>query len=439
MINYNFLLMENGSIWKKPVVLFFVLFLITLPFFNLEIINTGIPIKFSELLIVSILLIFFYRRSDIVLTSKVNSKAYLITLSIFSMAVVISFIFGITHLTKFELYEISRINPSVDSVFKTLYIMVSCIVFFIVRAFLSININLIKYYFIGVLFSSLVSIYFFICGIFDISPQSFACIHYQFINLGNTHFIRNGTFLEGNFAGLYFLIALILAEEFNQKKLFVVILIAIASTFSTVAIACTLLFLFFVTYRKPINIVYVTFMILLLLGINLKTDGFFFKEQFVDKISFLKLVTMPNSSLSTVTSVALSGIERSEMINIGIQMFKQNMLFGVGPANYKYYFLVLRQNSNSTHQLDSFDTNIKRPMISNNVYIELLAEYGLFGFLTFLSFLGLLAYNLYKNNSINLLAGLCVVLLYFVAYPSFSVFFLWVFFAIISLNKSKLI
>jgi len=275
-----------------------------------------------------------------------------------------------------------------------------------------------KYFFMGAFITSMISIAFLILGLADIRPSILFNMYYQYINLGVTSFVRNGTFLEGNFAGLYFLISFILAKHFKQKYLLWILPVAVISTFSTIAIFSMFIYILFISFQNYHNSFYAVFLVMLLMVVNHKTNGIFFKEQFSEKIG--------------IQPLALSTIERSETIKRGLNIFTQNPLFGVGPANYKYYFNHLKNTD--------FDNsmNIKhRSFIANNIYIELLAEYGIFAFLTFFILIWKLFYNVQKQKLYYLSSGLIVVMIYFVAYPSFSVFFLWFFFAILSLEKPQ--
>jgi len=315
-----------------------------------------------------------------------------------------------------------------------------------------------KYFFMGAFITSMISIAFLILGLADIRPSILFNMYYQYINLGVTSFVRNGTFLEGNFAGLYFLISFILAKHFKQKYLLWILPVAVISTFSTIAIFSMFIYILFISFQNYHNSFYAVFLVMLLMVVNHKTNGIFFKEQFSEKIGIqpLALSTIERSEtikrgLNIFTQktngiffkeqfsekigiqpLALSTIERSETIKRGLNIFTQNPLFGVGPANYKYYFNHLKNTD--------FDNsmNIKhRSFIANNIYIELLAEYGIFAFLTFFILIWKLFYNVQKQKLYYLSSGLIVVMIYFVAYPSFSVFFLWFFFAILSLEKPQ--
>ena len=69
--------------------------------------------------------------------------------------------------------------------------------------------------------------------------------------------------------------------------------------------------------------------------------------------------------------VKVSTDSRYELLVTGINMFKSNLLFGVGPGKFK-------QNS------DFYNVKITKKQIAHNSYLELAAELGIMGFALFL-------------------------------------------------------
>jgi O-antigen ligase len=109
-----------------------------------------------------------------------------------------------------------------------------------------------------------------------------------------------------------------------------------------------------------------------------------------------------------------------------------NPVFGIGLSNfalhYKYY------NEIYGSGFKNYDSKV----IQNNVYAEIFSELGLIGLFLF----GLFIYSLYlesKHDKSKVLTfGLLGCFFYFMAFPTFTILFMWVFFGLIhSLPKDN--
>jgi O-antigen ligase len=120
-------------------------------------------------------------------------------------------------------------------------------------------------------------------------------------------------------------------------------------------------------------------------------------------------------------------------------MFFDYPLFGVGLQGYafalpKYADLFMQQN---------FDWSFRR--IANNIYVELLSEEGLIGVFA----MGLLLFQICKKSLFNfrksaiISSGLLAIMMSWLAFPTYTVSFHWLGFAIfyrlamICIQKSK--
>lgn len=427
---------QNTSMRYNRIMDFlFSVFLVSLPFMQILTLNVGFPLKIQEAVLFMIILLTLLQYKFRIWTFfDQYDREYVRYFIVLICLVLISFTLGNIYLGKLSSinYDLARWNPFLDGLLKVIYIALAFIVFLVSRKLLSQeNNSFVKYYFWGAYVSALCSLFFLIVALLNINLVIDYNIHMQYINLNDMFYIRSGTFQEGNFAGMFFLTALIIAREFQNNKLFIILLFAIISTFSSIAIVGTLVYLTLMILKEKRMIVFLMIFLLGIAIVNQKTDGLFLKEQFTDKLKEkFQTFGLAKDQTKDQTKVSLSSYERSLMIQKGWEFFKQNPWFGVGPSNYRYYF-------DASMQDDDIFRHDNRPVIANNVYIELLSEYGIFATLIFVIFFITLLKNLILKNKYNLIVGFLSLLLYFVAAPSFSMFFLWVFFAFISLDHRK--
>lgn len=114
----------------------------------------------------------------------------------------------------------------------------------------------------------------------------------------------------------------------------------------------------------------------------------------------------------------ISKYDRVQSFEAGKEIFLDYPLLGVGIEAYG--FVVNDKLDQSEFKFYNFDFR----RIPNNVYIELLSQFGLIGF----SIVALLFFHLFrklKTCSLYLFVGLYAILLYWVAFPSFSVGYIW--------------
>ncbi len=439
--------LENS--YKNLSSFLFALFLGSLPFSNVLVINLGFPLKIQELsLLLLIALLFLGPERKAFISDNRKYLKYFVALSVL---VILSFCAGYIDNQKLspQAASLARISPVIDSLLKAFYVVLSFFAFCVSRHYLSKKNDVFRFYFWGAGITCAISIFFFICGLLDINTASYFHWSSQTITLGQARFVRNGTFLEGNFLGLYLLISYIIATHFRKKLLAYALVIATASTFSTTAILGLFLYFIFCTLRRVPVLPYLLTLMMALFVANSKTNGLFFQEQFIQKLPVFKLVlddgyngsdseTYLNSEevtekgkpgLHAPELTALSATERASMIKIGGKIFSQNPIFGIGPANYKFHYF--------EHTKDTTSAST-RPFTANNVYLEILCEYGVLFFLTIALFFATVFKNAYRENHLILFLGLPSLLIYFLSYPSFSIFFLWVFLAILSLKKGDL-
>jgi O-antigen ligase len=233
---------------------------------------------------------------------------------------------------------------------------------------------------------------------------------------------RAGTFNEGNLAGLYYLLSIFLALEYkkisNNRRGSYYLIFAIFGLLLSRSSAGILIFGLLFAVRYALAKKYLRFIIMLILtplvGAMLINYGLDFG---IGEKLFEEQVT-PNS---------FSRIDRIESIRAAYQLFIKSPIFGNGLQTYGF----LSNDIIGGPLKEIYDESYRR--IPNNVYLEIAAELGLTGLIIFwFSIISLLKSSLsYRNNrDRNLLLGLVAALLYWNAFPTYSVIFIWVFFAI---------
>ncbi len=179
-------------------------------------------------------------------------------------------------------------------------------------------------------------------------------------------------------------------------------------------------YMFFQSYKKFLKFFFVliTTIFLFYLFIGNYVDMGFVQYTFYEKI--IELFTPPETILS-------SGQFRSYTSWLGIEIFKEYPLYGVGGGN-SYYFLF---NFEKNIPIETYGYELTHSIAPMNIYTKVLAELGILGFLLLLSFL---FYSLYtfakfhKQNpffKIGFIGLLMTCGFFFSVYPNYSLF-LWI-------------
>ncbi|HVS92104.1 MAG TPA: O-antigen ligase family protein [Mucilaginibacter sp.] len=396
-----------------------IIFLLFLPFSQALTINVVFPLKISEIFL---FLILFYEISvRNILKWRMGGPVMLIL--IFLVVVFISVVFNFFYRYSYELpTEYSRITPQIDSLLKFIYVIISVVTLVITRNALSENPRLIKWFFVGAVISSCYAWYLFFSGMLHLPVLLLPGMDNppQIMNTGMGDIIRCGTFKEGNYMGFFLLIAAFTALYYKRKILAIFFFLTIVTTFSTTSIFCAIVFYIFYLFKRfkkykvkvmgAISIIAV--IILLLNQFSESFNTIFYNKVFGDKDS----VENANDLYSKA--------DRLNTSYVGLQIFAHNPVLGVGLANYGLHY----NHYNELPQLDVVD-QAKR--IPNNIYVEILSECGGIVFLIFLIFLHQL-FRIAKNKSNAVLAsGLTACCVYFLAFPTFTMLFIWFFLGVI--------
>jgi len=234
----------------------------------------------------------------------------------------------------------------------------------------------------------------------------------QHVQFGNLTVFRSGTFEEGNFFGFYLVLSVAVAEMVARRRAALFLSATVFTTLSTISIASLAIFWSVVIWQRARTKRLPRRVALLLAGALL--------------LSIIAAATLASPYGRTVIIGKMlsdepgSRLDRLDMAVAGIRMFIDNPVFGVGLAQYGFQYPAYRLT-------DIFDQFRSGRVIPNNVYIELLAEQGVVGFALFSIFL----LKIWRRSHGPLRAGLVAMGLNFLAFPSFSVLFIWAFLALV--------
>ena len=396
-----------------------ILFLFFLPFSQALTLNIVFPLKLSEIFL--FLLLFHELLSGSIVKWRFNLPVLIIL--IFFVLVFISVVVNFFYQYNYPLsVEYSRISPVIDSLLKFFYLFIAIVALIITRNAIIADPQLIRWFFIGASVASFYAWYLFFSGILhlptlilpgmDPDPQK--------INLSVGDIIRCGTFKEGNYMGFFLLVSGIVALYYKKKMLSIFFFLTIITTFSTTSIFCLIIFL--VIYLARIYRQYRTRLVASISGMALVLILLIqFNEAF--RTNFYNKVFGDEDSIENANDL-YSKADRLNTSWVGVNIFMDNPVFGIGLANYGLHYI----HYNTLPELDVIDQTKRIP---NDIYVEILSECGSLAFIAFLVFLSsLYKYGKPKSNGI-LTAGLIACFVYFIAFPTFTMLFIWVFFGII--------
>jgi hypothetical protein len=392
-------------------------FLTFIPFSQALTINILFPLKLSEVFLVLIIIFELCTRG--LLNWKLN-RSVLMALMIFLAFITISLVVNIFYTYSYDLVQhVTRLSPEFDSFLKYCYILLAFAAMFATRYAFKINKNYSNFFFFGAILSCSYAWYLFFSGMFKIpvillpGMDSWS----QVYDIGFGDIIRSATFKEGNYMGFYCLVSGILATHYKKYKLAFFFFITIITTFSTTAIFCSLVFFIICLFHK-----YKKHKIKLIGALSLITLILVLSIQLSPGIRLLLYNKVFGNEETVQSSNDLfSKADRLNTVYVAIKIASQNPVFGVGPANFGLHF------SHYNPFLD-FEQDVKK--IANNVYVEIFAECGSLAFFAFIGFL-IMVYKYGRSKSYVLSAGLSAAFIYFFAFPTFTMLFIWVFLGII--------
>ena len=408
----------------------------TLPFTYALTLKIGFPLKIYELacifLIPTLFVLGCLNGSLKVKLNRAEKKMFYI-LGLFLLVYIISAVLGLrklyVELDAFPAWAVGRFHPIAGSIFKVAYLIFDILLFLIILRYSKSRLDYyIKAWLVGGILASIYTWYLFTYSIFGLHPFLLPGMKEPLQVIGGfsgESIIRSGTFLEGNFMGAYLLLSVVLCLYMfdlirSKWYLFFALFFSVTllTTFSTINIlllvaVLSMYFLHIVSrnfdgLHKPVLLGASFIGILICLFAASKS-------RYVQKHVFLKLFNPSESK-----------IERLNHAITGLRIFSEYPLTGVGPGNYGFYYPVYQVMDDVMERND-------RKKIPNNIYVELLSESGIIGFLSMLLFISILLRK-FRNTShrrnFSLFLGMISICLLWMAYPTFLITFQWVYFAV---------
>lgn len=233
----------------------------------------------------------------------------------------------------------------------------------------------------------------------------------QMIDFAGMRLYRAATFLEGNYAGPFFILSFLLACHMRYRLRALLLLLAALLTFSTTALlgltAAGLYWMLKGKYAASKIKVLLIIVPALILGSPLL-------ETFVfDKISD----DSDTSSISDRTNTAIEAFG----------MFQDNLSIGVGISQYGFN-VPGRLRWDFTRNDYAVD---KEKAIPNNVYAETLSELGLVGLLFLAAFLVTIFRIILQSPHPLLRAGSYAVFLFWISSPTITLMYYWAYLGLV--------
>lgn len=248
----------------------------------------------------------------------------------------------------------------------------------------------------------------------------------QTIDIGGLIIVRSGPFLEGNYFGLYLLISATLAlsavrrhpQDLWPRLVLASIIIGTAISAAPLALvgvgALVVLAASSGDYPRGFRLTALVFLLAMAV-VGLTTE--IVRIQIVEKMSLLW-----SGGIANHGNVSL--VQRADESYKAWLMFLDHPWLGVGSGNYGY---LAGQYPDLFEWLRMDSVNARR--IPNNIYLEVLSEQGLVLALVFLGGHGYALAGLWRRHDRHVLAGFVAMMVYYLAFPSSTISFLWVWMA----------
>jgi O-antigen ligase len=237
----------------------------------------------------------------------------------------------------------------------------------------------------------------------------------KYFSVAGRAFIRSGTFLEGNILGLFLLVSVGLALYERRLLLAIFLSLTIFLSFSTVSVLALPVLWGAYWFQTRSDLTLQRRALYLVLGILLV----FLVSVVLVQLGYVQSVVVAKLSSDDPGSL----VKRIAFILAGLRMFADHPWLGVGLSQFGYFY-------NNYQPLGILGTAQTVKLIPNNVYVELLSEQGLLGFLLFGGFLVTLYRRLRRPDLAPLRATFIAILFALNAFPTYTVMFLWAFFGL---------
>ena len=394
-------------------------FFFFIPFTYALTFNIGFPLKLSEIALFLIVGLYLFKGKISIQNLK---EVKLIVL--FCVFAVLSTLINLCWLYPYKLnvYN-SRFGFAFDSLFKLFYLLLACAAYLCsIKSFSYNQYKFLKIFLIGSIIAAIYAWYLFLSSFLGIPVLLLPGMddQPQTVGLSIGTFIRCGTFKEGNYMGLFLLISATIAFYSKKAKSGYFLLFTIITTVSSMGILSGIIFVFLYNFKKLFtkkNLIKLFIFILLFLSIFLALMS---NKDF----QFLLYSKIFGQTKEISNNAEFSKADRLNSSISALRMGLNNPVFGVGLSNYSLH--------QKEYNLDDrfFIPNFKS--IPNNVYAELFSELGIIGFVLFIVFI----YRLFRLTKIYassaLRIGLICTVIYLLAFPTYTMLFLWIFWGLIT-------
>jgi O-antigen ligase len=385
----------------------------TLPFTYAITVDLSFPLKIYEVVLALVLLTYLL---DLRLPLAPGAIAPVRRLAWFAVAA------GVLTLVRFAIpaegaavgYFGVRFGPIGDAVAKLLYLTLGLLglLLFTHSAYENES-RYLRAWRLGATVAAVYSWYLFVAGLLGLEPFVLpGIVEPKYFTVAGRSFVRSGTFNEGNILGLFMLLSVGLALYERRRLVAVLFSLTVLLTFSTVNVAGLALLWTMVWYREHSNLSVGRRVLYLGLGaVVLLAVGFALWQA-----GYLQAVIVGKLSGDELGSK----VKRIAFVIAGLRMFSDHPLLGVGISQFGYFY-----NSYQTLGIWGIAETVK--LIPNNIYVELLSELGIIGFLIFTSFLLLVYRRLRYPELTPLRLTFITMLLVWNAFPTYTMMFLWAF------------
>lgn len=393
----------------------------SLPFTQAMTIDIKFPLKIYEVaLILAGLLLLLKGKISIAPGAKRNLQILMAFCGLVTLLVLMRIALPAEGMNK-DILD-SRFGPAGDGITKLVYLFLAVLGFTLFAHYTFKDQNsILKAWLAGAVVASLYTWYLFIVSAVGGEPFLLPGLESpSWAYFSSFSAIRSGTFREGNFMGLYILLSTAIALFARRYKTALFLSLTIIVTVSTINLMGLMLFWGLVIYHRLslLKIQKKIPFLILCITILLITTVASQNNEYVQNVLTKKLFGDPESFDS------ISRMDRTDLALRGLDMFKDNIFMGVGLSQYGYYHKYYESSERFSLQYDN-------KTIANNIYIELLAETGIFGFLLFMFFLFSIYSHARTSGLESLKYGFIAMLFGFLAYPTFSIMFLWAFWGVI--------
>lgn len=311
---------------------------------------------------------------------------------------------------------IYRISPFADGVAEIAYYALAVFAFLLITDLVRrYPAQAVKAWLLGASIAAWYEIYLVIGSLIRFTPPLLPGGSNQAATIGSFSIPRAGTFLEGNFFGLFLLMSLVLALSNRRVGTAILISAALLGSISVInIIAMVVMWIVYLASGTKRSI----WTAILLLGVS-PLLIFALLGNSVYMRSLTERIFDPQSQ---------SANERRGSVATALRMYADHPVLGVGPAQYGLWFRNYRPKSLSDEYI-SVRRNTR--YIPNNVPAQILAEQGTLGFLCLGTFFFSIDRRGRGRRGPIMRYGLRLVFLSLFAFPTAISVVIWMFFGMV--------